>query len=79
MSPLQKQITINKSCWISNYAWRPSKLFEGADMLLAIILNTDKNKLQTFSTIYHKWYNEYRKDLFSSISYTDVTDIKIDG
>lgn len=22
MSPLQKQITINKSCWISNYAWR---------------------------------------------------------
>lgn len=79
MSPLQKQITINKSCWISNYAWRPSKLFEGADMLLAIILNTDKNKPQTFSTIYHKWYNEYRKDLFSSISYTDVTDIKIDG
>ena len=76
MSPLQKQITINKSCWISNYAWRPSKLFEGADMLLAIILNTDKNKPQTFSTIYHKWYNEYRKDLFSSISYTDVTDIK---
>ena len=79
MAPLQKQITINKSCWISNYAWRPSKLFEGADMLLAIILNTDKNKPQTFSTIYHKWYNEYRKDLFSSISYTDVTDIKIDG
>ena len=79
ISPLQKQITINKSCWISNYAWRPSKLFEGADMLLAIILNTDKNKPQTFSTIYHKWYNEYRKDLFSSISYTDVTDIKIDG
>ena len=79
MSPLQKQITINKSCWISNYAWRPSKLFEGADMLLAIILNTDKNKPQIFSTIYHKWYNEYRKDLFSSISYTDVTDIKIDG
>lgn len=79
MAPLQRIITASCDCWISNYSWRPSKLFEGADMLLAIIINLPSDTPKTFSTIYHKWYNEYRAYLFRNISYTDVTDIKIEG
>ena len=73
MSILQKMITNRKEAWISNYAWRPSKLFEGADMLLAIIITTKSMFTQTHSTIYHKWYNEYRTYLFKCLYYTDVT------
>lgn len=79
MQPIQQIITKNRLSWISNYSWRPSKLFEGADMLLAIILNTRSDKSFVFSTIYNKWYNEYRKDLFKALHYTDVTEVQIDG
>lgn len=79
MKPLQKIITSSSSTWISNYSWRPSKLFEGADMLLAIIIRTSSSNEHCYSTIYHKWYNEYRPSLFSCIKYTEVTNIKIDG
>ena len=76
MSVLQEMITNQKETWISNYAWRPSKLFEGADMLLAIIISTKSAYTRTFSTIYHKWYNEYRGCLFHCLNYTNVTKVK---
>ena len=79
MTPVQKEITEKKDCWISNYAWRPSKLFEGANMLLAIILNTKSQKPTVKTTIYHRWNNEYRQFLFRCISYTDVTNVMIKG
>ena len=79
MSILQEMITNRKETWISNYAWRPSKLFEGADMLLAIIIATKSLFTQTHSTIYHKWYNEYRTCLFKCLYYIDVTTMKKAG
>lgn len=81
MLPVQKEITNGQYCWISNYSWRPSKLFEGADMLLAIIINAPSNNNTPYvkSTIYQKWYNEYRNVLFQTISYTDVTADVIEG
>lgn len=79
MLPLQKIITQNSNTWISNYSWRPSKLFEGADMLLAIIIRCHSSKSKIYSTIYHKWYNEYRSSLFKCIKYTEATTTKIDG
>lgn len=79
MIPVQKEITEEKDCWISNYAWRPSKLFEGANMLLAIILNTKCQNSSVKTTIYHRWNNEYRQFLFRCILYTDVTDIMVKG
>lgn len=81
MQPVQKEITTGKCCWISNYSWRPSKLFEGADMLLAIILNSPAKSSNSFvkSSIYQKWYNEYRKVLFQNIRYNDVTNCMIEG
>lgn len=79
MLPLQRIIIEGKRTWISNYSWRPSKLFEGADMLLAIIINTSSAKQQLYSTMYYKWYNEFRAMLFNTIKYTDVSNIIING
>lgn len=79
MLPVQNIITSNKESWISNYSWRPSKLFEGADMLLAIILSVSSDKQRTFSTQYKKWYNEFRQFLFKTTSYNEVTEVIIPG
>ncbi len=79
MQTLQQLITKNSKTWISNYSWRPSKLFEGADMLLAIIIKCPSDISFTYSTIYHKWYNEYRSCLFKCTRYTDVSNLKIKG
>jgi tRNA1(Val) A37 N6-methylase TrmN6 len=73
--PLQKIFTSNGATWISNYAWRPAKLFEGANMLLAIILKTASQKISVNSTIYHKWYNDYREVLFENIQYFNTTSL----
>lgn len=45
-------------------------------MLLAIIISTKSAYTRTFSTIYHKWYNEYRGCLFHCLNYTNVTKVK---
>lgn len=79
MASLQKLICEKQSAWISNYSWRPSKLFEGADMLLAIIITCKTDKSIIFSSIYKKWYNEYRKVLFKNIQYIDVSESLIEG
>lgn len=70
--PLQKILT-SKKTWVSNYSWRPSKLFEGADMLLAIIISDSSCKGNVYSSQYYKWYNEFRENLFNNISYSDIT------
>ena len=77
--PLQK-ILRGQDLWVSNYSWRPSKLFEGADMLLAIVLNSPSNgKMVVNTTKYNKWSNEYRTCLFQTLSYLDVISIVVDG
>ena len=79
MLPVQNIITKNKFAWISNYSWRPAKLFEGADMLLAIILTVDSENPLTYATQYKKWYNEFRPYLFKTTSYCNVSETKISG
>jgi NADPH-dependent 7-cyano-7-deazaguanine reductase QueF-like protein len=77
--PLQK-ILLGQNLWISNYSWRPSKLFEGADMLLAIVLNSpSNNKTVVNTTKYNKWNNEYRICLFQTLFYSDVKLIVKEG
>jgi type I restriction-modification system DNA methylase subunit len=73
MSDLQNLLTIKKT-WISNFAWRPAKLFEGANMLLAIILvSNNETKSTVSSTRYHRWYNDFRQFLFQLLNYHDVS------
>jgi hypothetical protein len=75
LEPLQKLFVKEKQTWISNYAWRPAKLFEGANMLLAIILSTKSNDKNTLTSIYHKWYNDYRDVLFENLTYHKATEL----
>jgi hypothetical protein len=75
LSPLQKIFIKDKTTWISNYSWRPSKLFEGANMLLAIVLSVKGNEKSIRASVYYKWYNDFREVLFETISYNDVTKI----
>ena len=80
LSELQEIITTNKITWVSNYAWRPAKLFEGANMLLAVVItrNHSDNSI-THSSPYYRWYNEYRKFLLDGVKYSTVNDLTVSG
>lgn len=79
LSSLQRLISTYKISWVSNYAWRPSKLFEGANMLLAILISHKNSESKTFSSPYYRWYNEFRNELFENLSYLESTELKING
>ena len=64
----------NKSSmiWASSYGIRPSKLFEGAEQRLSIViayLSTASKNADLFTTKYHRWYSEERASLFSTFEY----------
>lgn len=77
MSSLVKTIEIFYS-WISNYAERPSKLFEGAEVQLSILLISKIKKSKIFTTSYIKWNAEFRKYLFNNIFYIISKNFYID-
>ena len=66
--------------YISNYAERPSKLFEGAERNLSIFVshidkNEDSNEPHiVYSSKYYLWKAENRILLFQNISYEESTD-----
>jgi hypothetical protein len=78
MSMVQKQLTgFSNLLWVSSYDIRPAKLFNGVDQRLAIYIfnhSTAKNNM-TFSSSYHRWNEEFRSYLFSSIDYVNITKI----
>jgi hypothetical protein len=74
MAPLQDLMRNDSLVWISSFSWRPSKLFEGANMLLAIwILKKSKEK-KLMSTRYHRWFQPFRESLFPTLCYFDVSE-----
>jgi len=65
-----------KAAWVSSYAIRPAKLFEGVDQRLAIYLgakNIYAQQNKVFTSDYYHWYSEERTKLFSTLVYQDVT------
>jgi hypothetical protein len=60
--------------WISNYAERPSKLFTGAEVLLAIVVTrkTGNNEAALHATGFNKWAAEERPVLFQRLRYCRV-------
>jgi len=63
--------------WISNYATRPSCLFEGVTMNLSIILSEigdtpDAVSEHLWSTKYIRWNPESRPTVFSCVAYVEV-------
>lgn len=79
LMPLQELLIKNKKTWVSNYAWRPSKLFEGANMLLAIIISHKSTQKQLYTTNYLRWNKEFRNYLFKSIFYAKNTNFRKEG
>ncbi len=79
MNPLQKLFIEKNKSWISNYSWRPAKLFEGAEMRLSVVLTTPSNNSQTYSSCYYKWHSQYRPNLLKNINYNDVSTLLLPG
>ena len=72
MEPLQA--LIYDSCaeaWISNFAWRPAKLFDGCNTINSIIIASCsvRSKAEIFSTKYLKWTSAERENLFHLMSF----------
>ncbi|OQY72386.1 MAG: hypothetical protein B6D44_10190 [Ignavibacteriales bacterium UTCHB2] len=57
------------SIYFTNYAMRPSKLFEGAEKHLTIFITNRTSAKKIFTSRYFRWYSEERNYLFSKISY----------
>ena len=77
MKAVQHYISFSAhSAWFSNYAERPSKLFEGAEVLLTIIIarRSGPGGKAIFSTGFTKWAAEERPWLFQRVSYCQITD-----
>jgi hypothetical protein len=77
MAPLQKLFNkVSTSAWVSTYCIRPSKLFVGADQRLAVyVMQHDRDMPTLYSSRYHRWHEELRPYLFSSIQYVDISDM----
>ncbi len=82
MSIVKRQ---SESIYVSNYAERPSKLFEGAERNLSILLCKFRNNLSQsldspiiYSTYYYKWKSFNRGLLFQNVSYEESTACAID-
>ena len=67
----------SETIYFSNYDDRPGKLFEMIEHLRACIVissrQAEKRSTTIYSTKYNRWYTENRQNLFTSLSYTDVT------
>ena len=60
-----------RSFYVSTYSIRPSKLFDGVDQRLCILVGRDAspNAHRLFSTRYHHWHSEERETLFAVLRY----------
>lgn len=87
---MESFMTVVKECsvalYVSNYAERPSKLFEGAERNLSIMLcklkdasSNDETETEIYTTYYYKWKAQNRGILFQNISYIESTSCVIDS
>lgn len=78
----QLEINNTETLYISNYAERPSKLFEGAERNLSIAVFKkldESNACKIYTTFYYKWNAENRNILFDSLSYQECSATILDG
>jgi hypothetical protein len=62
--------------WISSYAERPSKLFEGAERNVSILIYNNRSNqdgVKIYATEYLKWYSSERKNLFRNLRYNEIS------
>jgi hypothetical protein len=71
--------SLSKAIWVSHYAERPAKLFEGVEKRLTISISK-KGSCETpkfWTTRYNRWVSEERPYLFSTLGYVIRPDEKI--
>jgi hypothetical protein len=77
MLPLMQLITSQPLLYVSSYAVRPGKLFNGVDMNLVICISSASGSVNSrsliFSSNYNRWGEEARHVLFPLITYADST------
>ena len=65
--------------WVSHFAIRPSKLFEGVDQRVSIVIATrHDDDVQVLTTKYNKWSAEERPYIFSLLSYAPSVEVRKD-
>jgi len=70
------------TAWASNFAIRPSKLFEGVEQRLTIYLATNESRSENselFSTKYLQWYTAERPTIFFTLEFSDVAELASDA
>ena len=73
MASLQQALEDGRSCWYSNFAWRPGKLFEGVNRALSVFVTTRSTGAgKTFSTAYLKWNSASREHLMPAVRYAET-------
>jgi hypothetical protein len=70
MVVMQQLLEQNRTCWYSNFAWRPGKLFDEVNRALTIFVANYEEEKQVFTTSYQKWNAENRTMLFSGIYFS---------
>ncbi|MGE5341381.1 MAG: Eco57I restriction-modification methylase domain-containing protein [Candidatus Omnitrophota bacterium] len=81
MIPLIKSIKKNSSSlYISNFSWRPGKLFDGVNLQLSIMLSSKGSEVTHIkSSRYILWSSELRPYVFQNLEYANVTDNRNQG
>ncbi len=66
--------TAYSTMWVSSYAIRPAKLFDGVEQRLSILISKAQTNAENewFSTKYYQWYVGERPDLFRRIEYSPI-------
>ncbi|MCX6880525.1 MAG: Eco57I restriction-modification methylase domain-containing protein, partial [Verrucomicrobia bacterium] len=74
----QTQIRKTPCLHISHFAVRPSKLFNGVDMNLTIVLGGQQGKTCHSTSTFRRWPSVFREQLFATLQYvTHETQIKL--
>lgn len=72
--PLRKVLFCRfEQLFFSSYSIRPSKLFDGVDQRLCIVLGvaSSSGNKNIYTTRYHHWYSQERESLFMRLAYVD--------
>ena len=70
----------SRSTYLSNFSWRPGKLFEGANLQLSIVLQpANQFEPLPMTTNYLLWESVARPNLFSKIRYAASDDMRLPG
>ncbi len=68
--------SVYQESWMSHFAIRPAKLFEGVEQRLTIYLaHRSSASKRLWQTKYMQWYKAERLTLFENLGYCDVTTI----